>query len=108
MDKLAAAGGILHREQRPEEQPAATTVPAALEEWPTVITTSAASVKTDNVTFVSEDHKGMHTYRVHRAPSKAAAMAFLQANPVPRNYLYLIVETPDGDFGRDINGIYEE
>jgi hypothetical protein len=68
----------------------------------------AAPVKANNVTFVSEDHKGMHTYRVYRAPSKAAAMAFLQANPVTQNYLYLIVETPHGDFGRDINGIYEE
>lgn len=108
MDKLAAAGGILHREQKPEAQPSATITPAAPEERPAVLAAPAAPTKTDNVTFVSEDHKGMHTYRVHRAPSKAAAMAFLQANPVTQNYLYLIVETPHGDFGRDINGIYEE
>lgn len=108
MDKLAAAGGILHREQKPEAQPSATITPAAPEERPAVLAAPAAPTKTDSVTFVSEDHKGMHTYRVHRAPSKAAAIAFLQANPVTQNYLYLIVETPEGDFGRDINGIYEE
>lgn len=94
-DRLAAAGGVLHREQKPESQPAPPKVAPAL--------VSATAVK-----FVREDHKGMHTYRVHTAPNKAAAMAFLQDNSVTRNYVYLIVETPEGIFGRDVNGIYEE
>lgn len=94
-EKLAAAGGTLFREQAPEESaPASKPKPAAI---------TAASV-----TFVREHQKGMHTYRVHRGPSKAAAMAFLQNHPVTRNFYYLIVETPEGNFGRDIDGIYVE
>ena len=35
-------------------------------------------------------------------------MAFLQAHPVDRNFFYLVVETPEGNFGRDVDGIYAE
>ena len=94
-EKLAAAGGTLVQEQAHEESaPTPKAKPA----------TNAAAA----VTFVREYQKGMHTYREHRGPSKAAAMAFLQDHPVNRNYLYLIVETPEGNFGRDIDGIYAE
>lgn len=94
-EKLAAAGGTLFREQVPEKAaPAPKTKPA--------VSTAAA------VTFVREYQKGIHTYREHRGPNKAAAMAFLQDHPVNRIYYYLVVETPEGNFGRDIDGIYAE
>jgi hypothetical protein len=48
------------------------------------------------------------TYRIHKAPSKAAAMAFLEKNPVTQKLYYLVVETPEGTFSRDLQGIYKE
>jgi hypothetical protein len=66
----------------------------------------------DQVKFVRTDNGEMlgriATYRIHDGPSEAAALAFLQANPVTQQYLYLVVQTPDGNWARDINGIYKE
>jgi hypothetical protein len=65
-----------------------------------------------NVRFVRDDRQhgqgGIATYRIHTAPSKADAMAFLQTQQVTRNLLYLVVETPEGNYCRDIGGIYKE
>jgi hypothetical protein len=47
-------------------------------------------------------------YRIYRAPNAASAKDFLQRHPIDENLLYLVVETPEGNFGRDINGIYQE
>jgi len=47
-------------------------------------------------------------YRVHTAPDAASAKAFLEKNPVPAKLFYLIVETPEGNYCRDVNGIYKE
>jgi len=64
------------------------------------------------VVFVREDRKQTRglimTYRIYKAPDKASAMAYLENNPVTKNYYYLIVETPEGNFCRDIQGIYKE
>lgn len=65
------------------------------------------------VLFVREDkQKGafgkIMTYKIYKAPNKACAMAFLEKNPVTRNLYYLVVETPEGNFCRDIQGIYKE
>ena len=47
-------------------------------------------------------------YRIHRGPSAGAAKAFLQQNPVDQQFHYIVVETPDGNYRRDIQGIYKE
>ena len=47
-------------------------------------------------------------YRVHKAASKDEAMTFLTDNPVTKNFLYIVVETPEGNYSRDINGIFKE
>ena len=50
------------------------------------------------------------TYEIYGADSKEAAMRFLERIPtseIPGQY-YVIVETPRGTFGKDIDGIYEE
>jgi hypothetical protein len=94
-EKLEAAGGIVYYEQEPERITKKTVAISSV--------TSASSVK-----FVREDRQGMYTYRVHHGPSKAAAIAFLQENPVKRQLYYIVVETPEGTFCRDIQGIYKE
>ena len=60
------------------------------------------------VKFKENLDKGGSTYVVHTAPTKADALAFLQKKTVKRPSLYLVVDTPEGNLGRDINGIYEE
>jgi len=46
--------------------------------------------------------------RHFNAPGKAAAMAFLRENPVDKPYYFIVVHTPEGVFGRDKDGIYEQ
>jgi hypothetical protein len=48
------------------------------------------------------------TYRIHEGPNQVAALAFLQANLVTQQFLYLVIQTPDGTWARDVNGIYKE
>lgn len=102
MDKLAAAGGTLYRQQEPKQGGQRTEDRGQRSEGGGQTRGAVA------VAFVNEHQKGINTYRVHRGPSKAAAMAFLQAHSVNRNFFYLAVETPEGNFGRDIDGIYAE
>lgn len=68
--------------------------------------------KPDEVVFVREDivegDGDTCTYRVYKGPNAGSAQAFLSRNPVTRNFLYLAVETPDGNYCRDIKGIYKE
>jgi hypothetical protein len=66
-----------------------------------------------NVVFVREDRKSVmpgitRIYRIHRAPDAAAAVAFLAQNAIMRMHEYIIVETPEGNFGRDISGMFDE
>ena len=64
------------------------------------------------VVFVREDHQKQSgvtmVYRVHKGPDAASAKAFLEQNPVTRQFYYLVVETPEGNYCRDIQGIYKE
>lgn len=48
------------------------------------------------------------TYEVYEADSKVDALAFLETKRVTQEFYYIVVETPEGSFGRDVNGIYEE
>ena len=74
----------------------------------------AGPASLEDVVFVKEERKptklgsGIATYRIHKGPDEASARAFLELHPVTKEFLYLVVETPEGSFGRDIQGIYEE
>jgi len=48
------------------------------------------------------------TYRIHTAPDGEIAQAWLQANAVKKSHYYLVVQTPDGHYCRDIDGMYKE
>ncbi len=64
------------------------------------------------VAFVREERKvssfGTMTYRIYSAPGAETAKQFLKENPVTRPLHYLVVETPEGNYGRDQDGIYAE
>ena len=47
-------------------------------------------------------------YRIYSSPDAASAKAFLDKNPVNQALLYLIVETPEGNYCRDVQGMYKE
>ncbi len=64
------------------------------------------------VVFVREEHQSkmgsILTYQIYQGPDAAAAQTFLEQNPVTKSFYYIIVETPEGTYGRDIQGIYKE
>jgi uncharacterized protein YecA (UPF0149 family) len=48
------------------------------------------------------------TYKVYTGSTKQEAIEFLERQEVNEPSLYVIVETPEGNWGRDIAGIYDE
>lgn len=63
-----------------------------------------ASKVTYDTTTQSDD--GKNTYECYKAPDKACALAFLKTKTVTKPLYYIAVDTPEGSFGRDINGCY--
>ncbi|MCL2152443.1 MAG: zinc-ribbon domain-containing protein [Oscillospiraceae bacterium] len=61
-----------------------------------------------NVKYVREDRTSGGTYVTYSAPNKADAIAFLSAQSITRQSYYVVVDTPEGSFGKDIQGIYQE
>lgn len=72
----------------------------------------ATSGDAGKVVFVREDREPRHgqtmTYRIHKGPDAASAKAFLENNPVSKQFYYIVVETPEGSYCRDIQGVYKE
>jgi hypothetical protein len=68
----------------------------------------------DKVAFVREERKasqlgtGTSVYRIYNGPDAASAKAFLDQHPVTQQLYYLVVETPEGNYCRDIEGFYKE
>jgi hypothetical protein len=91
-------GGICKNEEAPEK---------------TATNSSKAPSPSGKVTFIREEHQkhplgSTLVYRIYRAASAEEAKQFLQAHPVDKPLLYLVVETPDGNYCRDKDGIYKE
>ena len=68
----------------------------------------SATGLTGSVVFVREDREANKVWRIYKAPSKADAVAFLSRQPVNRPLYYVVVETREGNFGKDIEGFYQE
>jgi hypothetical protein len=49
-----------------------------------------------------------NTYQVYTAPSRSQALDFLRAKEVRHEREYLIVETSEGSFGKDLVMIFDE
>ena len=64
-------------------------------------------ISSNSVVFVEKTIKDKHTYFVHKAATKADALAFLATKTVTEPLQYIVVYTPEGKFGKDINGGYE-
>ena len=47
-------------------------------------------------------------YYVYKAQDKTSAMTFLQRAEIQTDGAHVVVQTPEGTWGKDVNGIYEE
>lgn len=56
----------------------------------------------------TKGNDGTSVYEVYTAPNKASALAFLQTKTVSKKMYFIVVETPEGNWGKDIMGIYQE
>ncbi|MCP2283808.1 hypothetical protein APR04_002721 [Promicromonospora umidemergens] len=61
-----------------------------------------------NVRLVGRDERERATYIIYSAARLAAALDFLRQTPVTEEFVYLIVETPQGNIGRDLVYIFDE
>ena len=64
--------------------------------------------KRKKVEFLREDKDNNNTWVVYKALSKVDAIAFLSKQVVDKPFYYVVVETPEGNFGRDKDGFYQE
>ena len=72
---------------------------------------AATVARPDKVVFVKDmsgqnSMGGIFTKKRYSAPDAASAKAFLQQHPVTERFYYIEIDTPEGNFGRDIQGIY--
>jgi hypothetical protein len=74
---------------------------------------SWASTNGEAVRFKSKYAKpassgGTNTYEEWTAPSARAAKEYLNTRTITERKYYLVVETPDGNWGKDVSGVYKE
>ena len=60
------------------------------------------------VFFLREDRDDNNHWVIYQAPTKAVAMMFLSRQMVTRPSYFVVVETLEGNFGKDKDGIYQE
>jgi phage FluMu protein Com len=58
--------------------------------------------------FLKKQQNGDATYEVYQAGDAESAKAFLAAKKVDKPQYYIIVETPEGNWGVDVKGLYLE
>jgi HEAT repeat protein len=57
-------------------------------------------------TFVRKDQKGNYTYKIYKSADAESAKLFLLKQKVDRPQYYITVETPEGIWGMDKEGLY--
>jgi hypothetical protein len=92
-EKLSAAGGNKKGERKPVEGSNSK---------------KDTKVPISKPKYVRTDTNGVNTYEVYKAASKESALEFLKEKTVKKQLYYVIVETPEGNWGKDIDGIYQE
>jgi hypothetical protein len=58
--------------------------------------------------YQGSETSGGNRYEVYSASSRSEALSFLRGKEVKEERLYVIVETPEGNFGRDLIWIFDE
>ena len=91
--KLSAAGGMKKGGRVPPEKKQTKPKPTN---------------KAGKATYDRTDKQGPNTYEVYKAPSQSVALEFLKKKSVNKPLYYVIIETPEGNWGKDKDGIYQE
>lgn len=96
--KFSKLGGKIWKENKPENQSTVKAIPSS---------------KSGRVTFSEEQTQTLSDgqqarYKIYKGANKAAAEGFLKKQSVEEALHYIVVETPEGNFCRDKNGIYRE
>ena len=63
--------------------------------------------KENSVKFREKINQNQFTYECYDADTKEDALAFLKEKTVNQRLYYVCVYTPEGNYGRDIDGIYQ-
>jgi|GEM_PF-4520094 len=87
-------GGRRKNDQEPEKQP--------------VPKTQKTERPKDRAKFVRKYTTGGSTYEVYECDDVEEAIEFLRTKSVERERYYVLVETPVGNWGMDIKGLYKE
>lgn len=78
----------------------------------TNIQSASQTIVAEKVQYVREDQRQQMgqtmIYRIHKGLDAVSAKAFLEENPVMKSLFYIVVETPEGNYCRDKDGIYKE
>ena len=69
---------------------------------------SKKGILVEPVAFVREDKTDEGTFLTYKALSLADAMTFLSTQNITQPSYYVVVETPEGNYGKDIYGTYKE
>lgn len=85
-------GGKLLKEQKPEKQ----------------TKKKATSIDISSVVYQTTDYNGPNTYEIFSGPNAETAKEFLKTKTVTESLYYIVVETPEGNYGKDKGGIYKE
>lgn len=108
MDFLKKLFGARKQQPTLEQQPAPERT--SVEDSEAV---ASEPVRDLDVTFVGEKRQEVapgiiRTYRTYKGSNTATAIAFLAQNPVTEMHHYIVVETREGKYGRDISGMFDE
>jgi len=68
---------------------------------------SAAS-KGKQPKFIRKEREGNNTYEIYKGKDAESARAFLLTKRVDKKLYYIVVETPEGNWGMDVQGLYLE
>lgn len=64
-------------------------------------------IETERLTLPRTVGSGNDEYEVYFAPTAAAAKQRIGAMPVTKPHYYIVIETPESNFGRDCMGEYQ-
>jgi phage FluMu protein Com len=71
-------------------------------------TTSPSNSKSKPPKFVRKEQKQDSTYEIYKGKDAETAREFLMTKRIDEQLYYIVVETPEGNWGLDVKGLYLE
>jgi len=68
----------------------------------------SAAIKGKQPKFVRKEQQGNNTYEIYKGTDAESARDFLLTKKVNKKLYYIVVETPEGNWGMDVKGLYLE